>query len=51
MTDYDFEPYECEACFGSGRDEGEWDGICIYCSGAGERYHLVYEDEDEEDLL
>lgn len=27
---------QCNACEGSGKDESEWDGRCIYCHGTGD---------------
>ncbi len=29
---------DCSHCGASGRDEGEWDGRCIFCSGTGTRH-------------
>lgn len=39
---------ECESCLGTGRDDGEADGRCVYCSGRGERF-VPYPTEDDED--
>lgn len=49
MTDDDLERVDCDACGGTGQDDAEWDGRCVYCHGEGDRYVRHYDDDDELD--
>lgn len=40
---------ECWACGGSGDDDVNWDGLCTYCGGNGERLVDVRDADDDRD--
>ena len=39
----------CDDCGGTGRDEQEWDGKCLKCSGKGDVWVEPYHENDEGD--
>jgi DnaJ-class molecular chaperone len=47
MTEEWSERVLCNHCDGTGDDEAEWDGRCIFCNGTGEI--IVWHSDDEHD--
>lgn len=48
MTDIDGEYVDCFHCGGTGHDDREWDGVCIFCTNGQVFREYPREDDDED---